>query len=184
MKLYLDTANNDFVVAIFDNSFKLIKSIILKNYTKKVQLIPKYVEQLLIDCNYKITDFDCFYTNLGPGFFTGVRISLVYLRTLSLILKNNLKTISTMQILSKQNPQQKSFSIDARGGKYYYYQCNKQFSINQITLKNGMLEKYDKVNYYIFLINFNSYESLFQKYDDIMNIEPYYIKKPQIGVKK
>nr|WP_307930059.1 hypothetical protein [Mycoplasmopsis bovis] len=75
---------------------------ILKKYQKKVELIPLSVSEMLNSLSLTIDDFNEFYTNLGPGYFTGVRISLVYLRTIATIKKVIIFTISTMQILSIQ----------------------------------------------------------------------------------
>ncbi|EIN15124.1 Hypothetical protein MAGb_7690 [Mycoplasmopsis agalactiae 14628] len=185
MKLYLDTANDDFVLAAFDDNFNLKYSKVLQKYQKKVELIPLSVTEMLDELNAKISDFDEFYTNLGPGYFTGVRISLVYLRTIATIKKIKIFTISTMQILSHQNKNKNAFYINAKGEKYFEYIATKaQFDPNQITCKTGIKENYDSVNYEEFLNNFKNYKQLFAGYDDLNKIEPYYIKMPQIGVKK
>ncbi|QSF13775.1 tRNA (adenosine(37)-N6)-threonylcarbamoyltransferase complex dimerization subunit type 1 TsaB [Mycoplasma sp. Mirounga ES2805-ORL] len=185
MKLYLDTANSDFVISIFDNNFKEVESIKLLNYQKKVNLIPEKTKEILKLTNTKITDYDCFYINIGPGFFTGVRISLVYLRTIALIYNIKIKTISSMQILARQNPAKTEFAINANGGKYYSYKRTKElFNINQVTLEKGELNSYDAIDHDLFIKNFKYFESDFKDYKDLMDIEPYYIKLPQIGAKK
>nr|WP_307915848.1 hypothetical protein [Mycoplasmopsis bovis] len=66
MKLYLDTANDDFVLAAFDDNYKLVYSKILKKYQKKVELIPLSVSEMLNSLSLTIDDFNEFYTNLGP----------------------------------------------------------------------------------------------------------------------
>ncbi|MBT1419694.1 hypothetical protein FCM98_03340 [Mycoplasma bovis] len=185
MKLYLDTANDDFVLAAFDDNYKLVYSKILKKYQKKVELIPLSVSEMLNSLSLTIDDFNEFYTNLGPGYFTGVRISLVYLRTIATIKKVIIFTISTMQILSIQNPGENSFYINAKGEKYFEYIRNdKPFHSDQITCKTGTKDKYNEVYYIQFLNNFKEYKALFIYNSDLNKIEPYYIKMPQIGAKK
>ncbi|WP_331696736.1 tRNA (adenosine(37)-N6)-threonylcarbamoyltransferase complex dimerization subunit type 1 TsaB [Mycoplasmopsis agalactiae] len=185
MKLYLDTANDDFVLATFDENLNLKYSKVLQKYQKKVELIPLSISEMLNELNVKISDFDEFYTNLGPGYFTGVRISLVYLRTIATIKKIKIFTVSTMQILSQQNKGKNAFYINAKGEKYFEYLVNQEpFDPSQITCKTGIKDNYDSVNYEQFLNNFNDYKQLFIDYDDLNKIEPYYIKMPQIGAKK
>ncbi|WP_338822813.1 tRNA (adenosine(37)-N6)-threonylcarbamoyltransferase complex dimerization subunit type 1 TsaB [Mycoplasmopsis felifaucium] len=184
MKLYLDTANDDFVLAVFDNSNNLIAKKILLGYQKKVELIPQSVHEILNELNIKINDINSFYTNLGPGYFTGVRISLVYLRTIATCLKKPIYTISTMQILQEQNTNKSEFFINARGNKLYHYKAFNDFSSSLITCETGEKEKYDEVNYDEFLDNFSTYLEYFASYNSLDEIEPYYIKLPQIGAKK
>ncbi|RMX36060.1 tRNA (adenosine(37)-N6)-threonylcarbamoyltransferase complex dimerization subunit type 1 TsaB [Mycoplasmopsis fermentans] len=186
MKLYLDTANEDFVLALLNDKHQAIAQKVLESYPKKVELIPQLTEEILKENNFKIQDFDTFYINIGPGFFTGVRIALVYLRTIVLITKANIKTISTMQILAKQNRRKRSFKINAQGNKYYLYETNKNsaFNYKNIKVETGTLKAYDKVNYFDFLSCFIDYLDEFKSYKDVMDIEPYYIKMPQIGAKK
>ncbi|MGV2392924.1 UNVERIFIED_CONTAM: hypothetical protein O8I53_08090 [Campylobacter lari] len=162
MKLFLDTTNDDFVLATFDEQNELVYQKILKKYPKKVELIPLCINEMLKNTNTKITDYTCFYTNLGPGYFTGVRISLVYLRTISQILNQKIKTISSMQILKLLNPQIQSFNINARGEKFYHYEPNDEFHIDQVTLKTGVLENYSIIDYDMFLTNFKTYEKEFK----------------------
>lgn len=181
MKLYLDTANDDFVLACFDNNLKLVYKEILVKYQKKVELIPQSIEKMLKELKLSINDFNEFYTNLGPGFFTGVRISLVYLRTIATCLNKKIFTISTMQIIAKQNQNLKKIYINARGNKYYLYNVSKVFDPSLLTCEIGIKEKYDEVNYDEFLSNFASYLPLFKSYEKLDEIEPYYIKMPQIG---
>lgn len=185
MKLYLDTANDSFVIAAFDNDDNLIYRKVLENYQKKVELIPLCMQELLNATQTKIDDYEAFYTNLGPGYFTGVRISLVYLRTIATCLKRPIYTISTMQLLQYQNPKFKEFYINAKGNKYYKYIVNKNtFSPDLLTCETGEKENYIEVNYDEFLENFAEYKDMFKSYNNLDEIEPYYIKMPQIGEKK
>lgn len=182
MKLYLDTANDDFVIAAFDENYNLVYKEVLKNYRKKVGLITHYVKLMLKATGKKIKDFKTYYTNLGPGYFTGVRISLVFLRTIACAQRSELKTISTMQILERQNPLQNEFFINARGEKYYYYRrTNMPFDKSLLVCQTGVKDKYDAVDYVEFIHNFFNYLDCFKGYKNLRDIEPYYIKKPQIG---
>ncbi|WP_027332903.1 tRNA (adenosine(37)-N6)-threonylcarbamoyltransferase complex dimerization subunit type 1 TsaB [Mycoplasmopsis gallinarum] len=185
-KLYLDTANDDFVIALFDEKYCKIADYVLTNYQKKVKLIPEYFLKILREHKLSVNNFDEFFTNLGPGFFTGVRISLVFLRTIALFLKANLKTISSFQILAKQNPDQSKLFINASGNKIYVYKPNTNFFNEKDILieLNEANYSINKIDYEEFLNNFATYLPLFKSYSDLMQIEPYYVKMPQIGEKK
>ncbi|MBZ4204552.1 tRNA (adenosine(37)-N6)-threonylcarbamoyltransferase complex dimerization subunit type 1 TsaB [Mycoplasma tauri] len=185
MKLFLDTANDDFVIAAFDNNFNLVYSEVIKKYQKKVELIPTSIKKMLEKLHISIDYFDEFYTNLGPGYFTGVRISLVYLRTIATIKKIPIFTISSMQIMSQQKKEKDSFFINAKGEKYFeFIRSSDSFNVSQISCKQGVKDEYDEINYDNFLNNFKDFRSLFKSYKNNNDIEPYYIKLPQIGAKK
>lgn len=185
MILVLDTAVDDFALALLDNNYKLIDKIILKGYPKKVDLIPQYVKEICSQNGLTIGKIDSFITNLGPGYFTGVRISLVYLRTIALVSHAAIKTYSTMQIIRQQNPKKDFFVTNAMGNKYYFYANDKSnFDIKNIVIKEGIFENYDSINYEDFFNNFKDYVHNFKNYENLHEIEPYYIKLPQIGSKK
>ncbi|AIA29568.1 hypothetical protein MCAL160_0385 [Mycoplasmopsis californica HAZ160_1] len=182
MKLYLDTTGEKFVIAAFNQNNNLIASYIITE-PKKVPLIPFYCAKICNDLNIKINKFTHFYTNLGPGLFTGVRISLVYLRTIAMITNAKIKTISSMQILAMQNPNKNELFINASGNKHYYYSPKStEFTIEDVKIMQNNNTNFDVVDYNEFLENFTRYEPLFKEWDEIINIEPYYIKSPQIGV--
>ncbi|WP_029512646.1 tRNA (adenosine(37)-N6)-threonylcarbamoyltransferase complex dimerization subunit type 1 TsaB [Mycoplasmopsis iners] len=184
MKLYLDTADNDFVLALFDKNYKFIDKIVLSQEQKKVELIDKYIRNLLNKNNYKIDQIDEYYVNIGPGSFTGVRISLVYLRTLALYLQKPIFTISTMQILHNQYPDKAKLEIKSGGNKVYSWLANDTFSPEQIKIEVNENPNLLNVDYDLMINNFAQYINLFKSYDDLMDIEPYYLKMPQIGTKK
>lgn len=188
MKLYLDTANDDFSLAIFDNNFKKIDSSIYENYQKKVNLTVQEIEKILNKNQIDISEINEYYLNIGPGSFTGSRVGLVYLRTIAEIQKKPIFTISTMQLLQKQNPNVETFHISAAGNKFYEYKRSDNFDENKINLV--LNEKNDclclKVKHDLFFNNFVDYLPLFKKYNynELINIKPLYVKMPQIGNKK
>ncbi|WP_029608782.1 peptidase M22 [Mycoplasma simbae] len=184
MKLFLDTSNEYFVIAAFDDNYNKLASYIVKE-AKKVPLIVGYTEKICKDLNININQFNEFYTNLGPGMFTGVRISLVFLRTIALLNQPSIKTISSMQILKHQYPNKNEFRINASGNKHYYW-CdeNTEFTIEKVKVLTNESANFDIINYDDLLNNFAKFAPLFKQHDNLMQISPYYIKAPQIGEKK
>ncbi|WAM09313.1 hypothetical protein ONA24_04490 [Mycoplasmopsis cynos] len=74
--------------------------------------------------NINIGDIKAFYTNLGYGFFTGIRSSLIFLRTIALILNQKIYTTNTFEILNFINNDKKDFILDAQGQKYFFLTYN------------------------------------------------------------
>ncbi len=182
MKLYLDTTNEDFYLQILKED-KPIYIKHLPNYAKKVNLIPNYINEAMQLNNFELKEITDFYLNIGPGFFTGVRIGLVFIRTIALITKAKVHTISTFEILKKQYPNKENFKLEAAGKKIYLYKNkNQTFNPKEIIVELG--EKEDKINFEDLNSNFIKYIPLFKKWNNILDIEPIYIKLPQIGGKK
>ncbi|QBF34880.1 tRNA (adenosine(37)-N6)-threonylcarbamoyltransferase complex dimerization subunit type 1 TsaB [Mycoplasmopsis phocirhinis] len=185
MKLFIDTTGDDFALALLNQNNYCLEFILLKNVPKKVKLLVENTEKLLKKNKININEITDFYLNLGPGYFTGVRIALVYVRTIALITKAQINTISSMQILIKQNPLKNNFLINASGSKVYAYQNtnNKIFDVKNIEILDNENVSYNTIDYIEIFNNFQNYITLFTHQKDIINIEPYYIKKPQIGGK-
>ncbi|MEE3928524.1 tRNA (adenosine(37)-N6)-threonylcarbamoyltransferase complex dimerization subunit type 1 TsaB [Mycoplasmopsis ciconiae] len=186
MKIYLDVTNQEFYYAIF-NKNQIIYRNFIPQIKKKVELIPKVFEDSLKEVKLKMGNIEGFYLNVGPGYFTGVRIGLVFFRTLALLLNKPIYTISSFEILKKQNPDKKHFYIDAQGKKAYFLDLdNLKNQLQESIQVIDFVGEFDKIDYFKFEKNFENYLNLFKKYDysKVLEIEPLYIKKPQIGEKK
>ncbi|QDF65008.1 tRNA (adenosine(37)-N6)-threonylcarbamoyltransferase complex dimerization subunit type 1 TsaB [Mycoplasma nasistruthionis] len=186
MNLFLDTTSLDFVLILFNNSFEVIDYTHLKGYKKKVDLIPQLTQQLLTQNNLSFKDINNYYTNIGPGFFTGVRSSLVYFRTLALISKAKIYTISTWDILKIQNKYLNYAYINAQGKKVYQFDLKapeNQDIEQKVTVIDFINQPLTNVNYSLFIKNFWAYSNSFMEIN-LMEIKPHYIKKPQIGAKQ
>ncbi|MBN4084599.1 hypothetical protein [Mycoplasma sp. CSL10166] len=182
MNIFLDTSSTDFVIFLFDNNFNVVDSIILEGYKKKVDLIVDQYKKILSRNNLTNKKIDAYYTNVGPGFFTGVRSSLVFLRTMAMLENKNLFYTNSFSILEIQNPNQKDFFIDAQGKKMYFYNkldLNKEIKTSIKILDDNGKQK-SKINYFEMKLNFVNYKDIF-KTKNLLEIEPLYIKMPQIG---
>lgn len=187
MKAYLDTATEDFYVAIFDTNNSLIDQIYLQNYRKKVSLIPEQFNELLKRNSIKIDQISEFITNIGPGFFTGVRSGMVFFRTISMQLNKQFSTISTFEILHEQNPDSNILYLDAQGNKIYRFDSRHYGQVNIKDLidviDNPSNITLNKIDFDHLSKNFNNYVKYFNQQKAIEQ-EVLYIKKPQIGEKK
>ncbi len=173
MKLFIDSTQERFVAAIIDKNNKTsFSSNVETKY--KVEEIINFFD--LIDVNL-ITQI---YINLGPGTFTGSRISLLYVRTLAQLNSNiQIYVSNTFDILSKQNKKiffANRFYIKATKNKSYYFN-GKEIDVVDKSKKEKL------INYKDILDNFNEYIDIFK----LINLEellPYYVISPQIGVIK
>lgn len=187
MKVYLDTATEDFFVALFDDNYSLVDKIHLENYRKKVSLIPEQFSELLNRNSLQISQINQFITNIGPGFFTGVRSGMVFFRTISLQLNKSFSTISTFEILHEQNKEMKFIYLDAQGDKLYKFN-SESYGQENIKALIEVVEKAEninisKINFEQLSNNFGNYKKYFNNQEPLKQ-EVLYIKKPQIGVKK
>ncbi|WP_338583085.1 tRNA (adenosine(37)-N6)-threonylcarbamoyltransferase complex dimerization subunit type 1 TsaB [Mycoplasmopsis cynos] len=186
MNIFLDTATTDFVLILFTNEFKVIDYVHYKNYKKKVELIVDEFKYILQKNNINIGDIKAFYTNLGPGFFTGIRSSLIFLRTIALILNQKIYTTNTFEILNFINNDKKDFILDAQGQKYFFLAYNDFDSkdyLKKIKILNQQNLPLSNLNYDDLIKNFSKIKNIFTLESELVNIEPLYIKKPQIGGK-
>ncbi|MFV8479278.1 tRNA (adenosine(37)-N6)-threonylcarbamoyltransferase complex dimerization subunit type 1 TsaB [Mycoplasma sp. VS428] len=185
MNVYLDTSSEDFVLVLFNQEFEVLDFILLEGYKKKVQLITDQFAILLERNNLSIQQLEGLYTNIGPGFFTGIRSSLVFFRTLALL--NNIKMYVTtsMDILRVQHPHSNYLWSDAQGNKLYQYNyeidSNNYHDRINVVENNG--QELTKINFVRMINDFETYAKVF-KFQETMSIEPLYIKQPQIGGQK
>ncbi|ADE19975.1 tRNA (adenosine(37)-N6)-threonylcarbamoyltransferase complex dimerization subunit type 1 TsaB [Mycoplasma crocodyli] len=181
MKLFLDTSSEDFLLLLIDENNKIIDNIFYSSYKKKVNLIVDSFKEILKKNNFKVSDLSSLYTNIGPGFFTGTRSSLVFFRTLAMINKLDVYTCTSFDILEKQN-QSENLYLDAQGGSAYHFKKSSK-NIEVINNFEGIL---NKINYNDLVINWDYYKNIFIKTDkkNLLDLSVLYIKKPQIGEKK
>ncbi|MHA3838995.1 tRNA (adenosine(37)-N6)-threonylcarbamoyltransferase complex dimerization subunit type 1 TsaB [Mycoplasma sp. HF14] len=185
MNIYLDTSSEDFILVLFNQEFEVLDFILLHGYKKKVELITNQFQLLLERNKIQIQDLSGLYTNIGPGFFTGIRSSLVFFRTISLLNKIPMYITTSMDILHKQHPHTDFLYTDAQGNKLYEY--NFTIGTNDYHKKIQVVEKHlqevTKINFERMINEFILYKDIF-KFSETMEIEPLYIKQPQIGGQK
>lgn len=185
MYFYLDTTSRDFVLALYDKDFNLIDSVYLREYPKKVHLIVSEFQKMIEKNEVSFDQILGLMTNLGPGYFTGVRSSLVFFRTLAMTWNVPIFTINSFEILVQQKPLQKQYYLDAQGSKLFYYE-NKfdVVDVNKIDVIDSIEVEIDKIDFNHLIQNMVQYLEKFDKNTDVLDIKPLYVKQPQIGVKK
>ncbi|WP_406614143.1 tRNA (adenosine(37)-N6)-threonylcarbamoyltransferase complex dimerization subunit type 1 TsaB [Mycoplasma corogypsi] len=190
MNVYLDTSTTDFVLILFDNHYHVIDYVLLTNQKKKVPLITTKFEEILYKNNLTVHSISNFFTNIGPGYFTGVRSSLVYFRTIALALNKDLYVTSSFDILKIQYPWVSHLYLDAQGSKVYKAH-NHSFKKHHLFVNHPNLIKVEQQKQHTNVLNINFLDMIrnLSKYKNIfvpkkpMKIEAMYIKPPQLGGK-
>lgn len=187
MFLFLDTTNSDLAIAFFNKKYQLIDYIIEKNIKQKAEILPNLITKLLNKNNLKIENLTKIFCNLGPGSFTGVRIGLIFSRTLCQ-LNSNIEFYSTnsFQIISLISKNTSCIQIDARSKQCYTAQIKNHQVKSGITVET--CENVSNLNEEHFLNLFNNFihhsHLIFQKEKELLKLEPLYIKQPHIGINK
>lgn len=187
MNIFLDTATSDFILILFDNNFKIMDKIFIQGYKKKVDLIVEQFKLILERNNLQTSNIHSFYTNLGPGFFTGVRASLIYLRTIALFQKQKFYTTNSFEILKIANNLSCDMILDAQGGKVFVLKSEdfgKDNYINLVSVHENNSSTAFSINYEYLVENFKKFKHIFKEEKNLLGVTPFYIKKPQIGAKK
>ncbi len=119
MNLFIDTTNSNFCLYLFDNDYKLLFKKNTNGERRYSEMLPKVYYECLKSSNLKVSEIKKLYLAIGPGSYTGMRISLAFAKSLKLL--NDKITILTIK--SPQVYIDYQFDgvhqIDARGGFYY-----------------------------------------------------------------
>lgn len=120
--LTFDTSTDTMYITISEDGnvelFKTIKS--TKNQYNSAFLIPAIIE-LLKEKNLTMDNIDAVGVNLGPGSFTGIRVSATVARVIGQNLNIPIVGIPSLQVYSLLNNTQKNCLclLDAKKGKAY-----------------------------------------------------------------
>lgn len=173
MKVFIDTTQKYFVACLFNQNFK-INHYIIKLTKYKVEEIINFFS-LIKDFLNEIKEI---YINVGPGSFTGSRVALLYVRTLSQIKKIDIYTTNTFTLIRKTKKTslfKKTLCIPATKNKSYCQKYNK----NHIQMINNVKNNLE-INYKKLIFNFHKYLNCFSL-SKLESLKPVYASEPQIG---
>ncbi len=126
MKLFLDTSNKKFILAIINEDNIIVDFLMRKSNNDMVKNTLPLIKKFLDKNNLEINNINEYMITTGPGSFTGVKVAINIVRSINLI--NPIKkihTISTFDLLSNKNTKYTAI----RFGKNKYY-LNKKRKTN------------------------------------------------------
>lgn len=152
MNLFLNTAYNFIEIYVFKVGYeKLYKIESINDHTEKLyDLLAEILKKELI----KLTDIKEIYVVNGPGSFTGVRIGVLFAKTLAY--ENNilLTPVNYLTILYETN--KKRVAIDGRSNSFFIYDGEKTAIMKEEELKGNYLID-PKINYKYLVSNLENY---------------------------
>ena len=152
--LAIDTSSNYCSASIVTEEGLLADSSV-ETVTNQYNLIFDQINKVLKKCNFCIQDIDAYGVCIGPGNFTGIRISLSIVKGISFASGKPAIGISAFECLAFPY---KTCSVIIKGGQDYFYTqtFEENISVNEPKLtKQYDLEKNLKLNKFP-LIGFNA----------------------------
>lgn len=142
IKIILDTSNQYLVVALYkdDQCLGCIQE--LGSQRQSENAIP-YLQKLLEENNVELLDVDEAVITIGPGSYTGVRVAMTIVKTLSVISDVKVKAISSLKAYAGLN---KCISvIDARSKKVFVCVYNEGKAItNEVLMSIDEFKEFRK----------------------------------------
>lgn len=137
--LTFDTSLDKTYVTLSDNE-KILSDVIIENHNEKYHsafLIPT-IANILKENKLTMKDIDVIGTNVGPGSFTGIRACVTVARVIAQQLSSPLVGVSSLEILSHINKDDKKTAIvlDARKQQFYTAIYQNGFEIQAPKLTN------------------------------------------------
>lgn len=103
MNLFIDTTNEQFIVALINNN-KVVKFESKQTDRSMVKNANLWLNSFLEKNEVKILDFKEVFLTIGPGSFTGIKVGLNIVNTIALIKpKLKVNTISTLDLISNDD---------------------------------------------------------------------------------
>jgi len=189
--LILDSSNIDLSVGIASD--KLIDFVSYEAWQCQSEYMIQEIDKLLTKHHLSRQDIKDVMVTIGPGSYTGIRIALTIAKVMALALNIPLYTVSSLQVLKKDN-EPSICLMNARSGRSYIgaYEGDTVILSDQI-LKNEEVLSYIKEhpNYnvcgdtkYLNIAGYksnvikemNNLKNTATKYDDVLGVKPIYLK--------
>ena len=148
--LGIDTSTKICACSIYDSENGLVAETSLSVTKNHSNIVMPIIDNLFKISNLNINDIDKIAVAIGPGSFTGVRISLGLAKALAMALNKPLIAVNELDILesiASQNEEEIIPLIDARKERVYFKYKNTYGDTSLIDL----ISDFDKNKKYIFV---------------------------------
>jgi tRNA threonylcarbamoyl adenosine modification protein YeaZ len=189
--LVLDTSTNLlFISFIFDDKVVYeVKSVGLNNHS---DYLLDLIQKGLNETNIQVKDFDKIIIGVGPGAYTGLRVSMSVAKMFSWTLNIPLYEISSLDLLTSGYREDGLYLIKFKAKKGYIY--HKAFEINdnakkiiteEIFVSDEFIDTYEKDNFKnVFIVSNDLYnidvlnikEENIKLVDNVHALEPNYLR--------
>lgn len=142
MRFFLDTSNKKFIMATIEKNNEVSNFSMIDTDNDIVKNALPNIQKFLAKNNSSLNDVKEFLFTIGPGSFTGVKVSLNIVNSILLIKKlDKIEVIDTFKLLEQPKY---SGTIVPFGKSKFYYKKNKKNKIKIIT--KDECEKLSNVN--------------------------------------
>ena len=139
--IILDSSNKDLYVGLLKDGV-LLDEITYQAWQRQSEYMIVELEKLLLKYNVDKSDIESVVVGVGPGSYTGVRISLTIAKTIALALNIKLYGVSSLHLLADYSNTSICL-INARGGRSYIGVYEKENVIlKDQVMNNDQVKKY------------------------------------------
>ena len=129
MNLFISTATDKIYLMTFENE-KVNKTIIHQGNNDHTTSFYDLITQIIP----KLTDVQKIYIVNGPGSYTGLRVGVIFAKTMGIELNVDLYPINLLEVLYATNHH--NVAVDAKGKKHYVYN-----GVEHNLISNDLLEE-------------------------------------------
>jgi len=188
--LWVDTASNFLYVGLTEVT--LVYSCQKIGQNNHSELLLETIKEGMKSLNWRPKDLQRIVVGIGPGSYTGLRVSLTVAKMLAWTLNIPLYTISSLDFaVSSYCKQNKSYLVLLQAKRNYHYMKTISFknqkvasSSPEVFLEDEEIKKYSLENPHLIVIKEDAFSynpslvdsNLLTKVDDIFLLEPNYLR--------
>ena len=150
MKLFIDTSNKKFILAIINEDNKIIDFFMRDTNNDIVKNAVYYIDKMIKKNELKLNDFNRYMLTIGPGSFTGVKVALNIIKTIDLI--HPIEKVYTIETFDLIEDNRRYTAIPF--GKSKFYLKDKNSFLKKIKVIND-ITKYNEDEINLGYDNFN-----------------------------
>ncbi len=134
MNLFISTATDKIYLMLFDQK-QIIKTSVYQGKNNHTEKLYEQINELAID----LTKIESVYVVNGPGSYTGLRVGVIFAKTLAMQLNINVYPVGLMPALYYSNNCEQVY-VDAKGKKYYCYNGGEISVIPAAEVQDGLID--------------------------------------------